>query len=100
MGSNTSRSHRRCVPYWAPAWTYVETAPASLSASITIRPGPKTIRNVRACATHLLETRIGFAVVRVRTWFGSAWFIVTMGVFPNRETVWRYSFPQAHVQRV
>jgi hypothetical protein len=41
----------------------VETAPASLSASITIKPGPKTIKNVSAWATHLLETRIGFGAV-------------------------------------
>src|SRR6516164_3133241 len=46
MGRRRSRSHNSVVPYWAPAWTYVDTAPASLSASITMRPGPKTIRNV------------------------------------------------------
>jgi len=28
------------VPYCAPAWLYVDTAPASLSATITMRPGP------------------------------------------------------------
>jgi hypothetical protein len=37
----------------------VETAPASLSASITIKPGPKTMRNVSACAAHLFLTWMG-----------------------------------------
>src|ERR1035437_6524006 len=34
------------MPYCAPAWLYVDTAPASLSATMTMSPGPATIRNV------------------------------------------------------
>ena len=40
----------------APASVYVETAPASLSATITMSPGPMTIRNVTAHRAHRLRT--------------------------------------------
>ncbi len=39
IGSSTISIHSRCSPYCPPACMYVETAPASLSASITIKPG-------------------------------------------------------------
>src|SRR5579872_6773039 len=56
MGNRSNSIHNSFVPYCAPACTYVETAPASLSASITIKPGPKTTRKVRMLYSHLLRT--------------------------------------------
>src|SRR5579862_6635342 len=64
MGNRRTSSQSRCVPYCAPAWMYVDTAPASLSASITIRPGPKTIRKVSRLRAQGLRTttpRVGVA---------------------------------------
>jgi hypothetical protein len=49
MGGSTISVDKRWRPYWPPACIWVDTAPPSLSASITIGPGPKTMRKARTC---------------------------------------------------